>query len=233
MMIGDDDRFLPNAIDHLVSAVGRETVLVFGKRYIIDAKGERFELRLPPQSGWVEAQARVPPGRLINPEVWAWQQAMGTETSLIRTRDFRRIRFRESIDMPDPEFFILLAREGREFIFTSDYVTEYRRHADSTTSRQFVNYRELVDLLSALPVSNEVEPYKARLLGSLMISAVMTCLAAGQVNDARRFLQSPYLHSKMVVTRLCAALPGKLAAPVYSAYCRMRNGSFPRPAASP
>ena len=207
-------------------------MLVFGKRHIIDAAGKRFTLKLEPQSGWVEAQDRVPEGRLANPELWAWQQAMGTETSLIRTRDFRRIRFRESIDMCDAEFFILLAREGGEFIFVPEYVTEYRYHADSTTGRQFVNYRELVDLLMPLPVSEELERYKARLLGSLMISAVITCLAGGQVNDARRFLRSRYLPRRMALTRLCAALPGKLAAPVYKTYCLIRYGQVPRPAAA-
>lgn len=232
MMIGDDDRLLPNAIERMVSALGPETVLVFGRRHIIDASGKRTKLRLEPQSGWVEAENRVPAGRLTNPELWAWQQAMGTETSLIRTIDFRRIRFRENIDMPDPELFILLAREQGEFIFIPDYVTEYRVHPDSTTGRQFINYRELVDLLTPLAVSEEVEPYKARLLGSIMISAIMTCLAAGQVNDARRFLQSRYLYSKMFVTKLCAVLPGRLAATVYNAYCRIRNGTSPRPAAS-
>jgi hypothetical protein len=83
---------------------------------------------------WFEmAQNQVPPGRLTNAEIWAWRQAVATETSLIRTRDFRRLRFRESVDMPDMEFFILLARECGEFIFTPHYVTEYRIHYDSTT----------------------------------------------------------------------------------------------------
>jgi glycosyltransferase involved in cell wall biosynthesis len=232
MMIGDDDRFMPNAIEDMVSTVGDETVLVFGKRHMIDAAGKRFKLKLEPQSGWVEAQDRVPAGRLANSELWAWQQAMGTETSLIRTRNFRRIRFRENIDMCDVEFFILLAREQGEFIFVPEYVTEYRYHPDSTTGRQFVNYRELVDVLMPLTVSEELEPHKARLLGSLMISAVTSCLAGGLVNDARRFLQSPYLPRKMVLTRLCAALPAKLAAPVYKTYCLIRHGQLPRPAAA-
>jgi glycosyltransferase involved in cell wall biosynthesis len=227
MMIGDDDRFLPNAVERLANAVGTETVLVFGKRHVIDIGGRRFEAGSQP--GWVETQNRVSAGSLTNPEFWAWRQGMGTETSLIRTRDFRRIRFRESIDMPDLEFFILLAREGGEFIFVPDYVTEYRLHPDSTTGRQFVNYRELVDLLVPLPVTEQVQPYKARILSYLMLNAVIRDISAGEVRHARRLLQSQYFGEAAIPTRICAALPSTLAVPIYKAYRCIRELALGRP----
>src|SRR3954447_23708462 len=83
---------------------------------------------------------------------------MALETSLIRTATFRRLCFRENIDLPDIEFLILLAREGGEFTFIPDYVTEIRYHPESTTGRGFRSYLELADLLAPLSVSPEVEP---------------------------------------------------------------------------
>lgn len=224
MMIGDDDKFLPDAVERLTSAVGPETVLVFGKRHIIDSEGKRWKLEPETRPGWFGPQCRVPLGRLIDPELWAWQQAMGTETSLIRTRDFQRIRFRENIDMPDLEFFILLARERGEFISIPYFVTEYRLHADSTTARQFVNYDDLVDLLVPLQVSEDVEPYKARIISILILHAITRCLSRGDFKHARHLLQSRYFcpgsprWRSGAITRLCAALPRYLAVPAYNAY---------------
>jgi glycosyltransferase involved in cell wall biosynthesis len=236
MMIGDDDRLLPNAVQNLTSAVGQKTVLVFGKRYVIDSEGVRLAtygsgLDSAHPATAVVAQTQhggfgpPPEGPLTNPELWAWQQAMSTETSLIRTDVFRRLRFRESVDMPDMEFFIMLAREGGEFIFTPEYVTEIRVHQDSTTGKGFVNYCELVDLLSPLRVSREIEVEKTRKLVNLTHLAVTRSILTGDVNNARRLLNTRYFPERALPTRLCASLPGKLASPVYKAYCRLRSAS--------
>jgi len=233
MMIGDDDRFLPGAIERLAEAIGPRTVLSFGKRYLIDSEGKRLELEQSTRAaGWFEAQCRVPDGRLVNPELWAWQQAMGTETSLIRTEDFRRIRFRESIDMPDLEFFISLARERSEFISVPYFVTEYRLHGDSSTARQFVNYAELVDLLGPLGVASDVEPYKAAMMYGLTFQAIVRALSTGDVARARRLLRNQFFVQKrppghLAMTRLCAALPARFASRAYAAYLRWRRVARP------
>jgi glycosyltransferase involved in cell wall biosynthesis len=225
MMIGDDDRLIPGALERLASAVGPETVLVFGKRYAIDVDGNRLEQGLDGKPIWFElAQNRIPPGRLAKPEPWAWQEAVATETSLIRTRDFRRLRFRESVDMPDTEFFILLAREGGEFIFRPDYVTEYRLHPDSTSGRGFVNYRELADLLAPLTVSQEVKPEKIKRLAYVTHQAVISCILSGEINEAQRLLKNGYFQERALATRVCALLPRRLAPPIYAAYRRLRTG---------
>jgi glycosyltransferase involved in cell wall biosynthesis len=219
MMIGDDDHFLPNAIQNLASAIGPETILVFGKRYVIDSEGVRLKSYIGTQpGGW----GPPPAGRLATPEPWAWQQAMATETSLMRTDVFRRLRFREYVDMPDMEYFILLAREGGEFIFMPEYVTEIRVHKDSTTGRGFVNYCELADLLAPLQVSREVEPEKTKKLVYLTHLAVIECILSGRMSDARRLLRTKYFDESAFPTRLCAYLPAKLAPPAYKAYRRLR-----------
>jgi glycosyltransferase involved in cell wall biosynthesis len=224
MMIGDDDRLLPDAVDNLGEKVSPSTALAFGKRHVINSDGKRVESYSEVQPGGFGAP---PVGRLANPEFWAWQQAMATETSLIRTRDFRRIPFRENVDMPDMEFFILLARERGEFNFVPKYVTEIRVHPDSTTGRGFVNYRELADLLFPLEVAKEVEVEKARKLKYLTHMAVLRCMSDGEVRDARRLLRSKYYCDRALATRLCSTLPGRLAAPTYRAYNWMRSQVIP------
>ena len=59
LLIGDDDRLLPNAIETLVSVLTPDAAVVFGRRHIIDAEGRRQPRCVPPVrpnarffSGW-------------------------------------------------------------------------------------------------------------------------------------------------------------------------------------
>ena len=241
LLIGDDDRLLPNAIETLVSALTPDATVVFGRRHIIDAEGRRQPRCVPPVhpnarffGGWPFTQYEVPAGRLSDAELWAWRQAMGIETSIVRTQDFRRVRFRQDLDMPDLVFFIFLARAGGEFVFVSEYVTEYRFHANSKTSKGFVNFRETFDDLERLPVREEVEPYKRKLLQMLAFRAASKSLLAGQVDHARRLLASEYYPSvrtgpEGLIIRASAALPGRLGPLAYHFLYTIRFGQRYRP----
>jgi glycosyltransferase involved in cell wall biosynthesis len=236
LLIGDDDRLLPNAIQTLVSALTPDANVVFGRRYIIDAEGHRQPRCVAPArptarffSGWPFTQYEVPAGRLADAELWAWRQAMGIETSIVRTEDFRRIRFRQDRDMPDLEFFIFLARAGGEFICVPEYVTEYRFHANSKTSKGFANFREVFDDLEQLPVREEVEPYKRKLLQMLAFRAASRSLLAGHVDHARHLLGSEYYPSvhtgiEGLIIRASAALPKAIGSLAYNCLYRIRFG---------
>ena len=240
-LIGDDDRLLPNAVETLVSALAPDVAVAFGRRHIIDAEGRRQPRCVPPVNpdasffvGWPFTQYEVPAGRLSHAELWAWRQAMGIETSIVRTRDFRRVRFREDLDMPDVAFFIYLARAGGEFVFVPEFVTEYRFHANSKTGKGFIKFRELFDDLERLPVRAEIEPYKRTLLGMLAFRAVSKSLLAGQVDHVRRLLASEYYPSvrtgpKGLIIRASAALPGDLGPRAYKFLYTVRHGRRYKP----
>jgi glycosyltransferase involved in cell wall biosynthesis len=235
MMIGDDDRLLPNAIETLIRAAGEETVLVFSNRYIIDAEGRRDWERTRVHA--VElGRDRIAPGKVPDAEICSWQQAAQTEASLMRTREFVRLRFREDIDAPDIEFFILLARQRGGFAFVPELLSEYRWHEDSTTGRGFRSFGQVTTRLAALPVRPEVEPYKRKLLERLTFAAVSQCLLYGEVRDARELLASPYYPSGMrsgakgAVMKLCGALPSRLAPRAYRMLYRVKNKRSFQPA---
>jgi glycosyltransferase involved in cell wall biosynthesis len=221
-LFGDDDRLLPHAIESLVRVIEPNTVMVFAKRYIIDSAGNRLsEATLANDQRF--ALDCLPPGRVANPEYWAWRQSPTVENSLTRTSDFRRLRFREDIDMPDIELFIRLSREGGIFVFLPEYVIEYRAHDDSTTGGGFREARILADILAGLEVSAEIEPFKKRLLEPLTYLAVWVSLLRGEVNQARRLMASKYYpadgwsNPKQLVMNACVGLPGKLGSYVYNA----------------
>ncbi len=190
-LFGDDDRLLPHAIESLVKALEPNTVMVFAKRYIIDATGKRLE-KLTSANDRRLGFDCLPPGRVANPEYWAWRQSPTVENSLTRTSDFRRLRFREDIDMPDVELFIRFAREGGNFIFLPEYVIEYRWHSDSTTGGGFRDFSKLAEILAKLEVSPEIEPAKRQLLEGLIKEAVRISLLRGETDHARGLVSSEY-----------------------------------------
>lgn len=228
-LIGDDDRLMPNSIERMVGAIDSDTVLVFTNRHIIDAAGQRVATKT---SEFTRGYGReyLCAGRVPNPELCAWRQACQTECSLVRTSDFRRIRFQEDIDMADVEFFILLAREGGSFVFLPEYLSEYRLHDDSTTGRGFRSNYELLRRLLVLPVSPEVEPYKRKLLEILMHGAIGRCLQEGDVRQGARLLADPYYPTgahagaKRFIMNLGTIVPKRLGVAVYKALYAVTYG---------
>ncbi|MBV8134988.1 MAG: glycosyltransferase family 2 protein [Deltaproteobacteria bacterium] len=243
MLIGDDDRLLPSAIENLVSAILPGVSVVFGRRYIIDAEGRRqARYVVPPDpdasffASWPYSQYEVPPGVLRDAELWAWRQAMGVEASIIKTEVFRRVRYRHDLDIPDFPFFVDLARKGDKFFFVPEHVNEYRFHPNSTTGRGFVHYRELFDYLEPLSVRPEIEPYKGKFLRMLAFRAASKALLTGDVEYVRRLLASRYYPadlrtgSKGFLIKASAALPGNLGAHAYSLLYAIRFGHRYKPA---
>ena len=224
VLIGDDDRLLPTFVERLMSEVDSETTLAFCNRHIIDAAGLRLNSESLAQTHYY-ARDRISPGKLADPEVWAWQQSAHTESSLIRTRLFRETRFREDLDMPDVELFIILARRYGNFVFTAQYLSEYRLHQDSTTGRGFRDYAQLVDLLAKMEVSAEVAPYKRRLLQSLTFATAKRALAQGDRFHARQRLRSEYRPKgiRAKAMSLCAALPGRMGSFTYDHLSRLAD----------
>jgi glycosyltransferase involved in cell wall biosynthesis len=227
-LIGDDDRLLPDAIERLLNAMEPDTAVAFGKVHVIDADGNRLP-RVTRTYNRAYGRERIPAGRVTNPEVWAWQQTPAIECSLIRTADFARVRFREDVDMPDIGLFIHLARSSAKFVFFPEYVCEYRFHAHSLKGMRFHSMRELVDEFSALAVGPEVEPYKRRVLQSLTFSAASRCLLVGEIDHARRLINSEYYPGffrsgpKALVMSLCAGLPDRAATETYNFLHALKN----------
>lgn len=226
---GDDDRLLPHAIESLVRALEPNTVMVFAKRYIIDETGTRSEKATLANDRLVGFDC-LPHGRVANPEYWAWRKSPTVENSLTRTSDFRRLRFREDIDMPDIELFIRLAREGGNFVFLPEYVIEYRLHRNSTTGGDFRDFGKLAESLAKLEVSPEVEPWKRKLLEGLTYHAVWVSLLRGETDHARRVMASEHypanswLNPKLMLMNACVGMPGKLGSYAYNALHALKRG---------
>jgi glycosyltransferase involved in cell wall biosynthesis len=219
VIIGDDDRLLPNFVETLVSAVVPSGQVAFSNHYIINSKGECLETESYKNTKYYHRD-RIPPGEVSHPEIWVWQNSIPMSASLIRTEDVRRLRFKNDLNTPEIELFIRLAKEGGRFLFVPEYLSEYRVHEQTATVTGLWIER-LVTYLLPTPVSPEVEPYKRELLSHLMVNAVSRCLLQGQWRQAEEFLRSEYypdLQRKRptgLMQTFCTALPPFLGCRLY------------------
>jgi hypothetical protein len=227
LLIGDDDRLLPTCVERRLRLARSSPEVVFSNYYLIDARGQRL-VDDTDQLAKRRGRDRLPAGDLANAEVAAWQRSMVLEASMIRTKTFQQMRFREDHDCPDTEFFILLARRGGRFVFTPEYLSEVRLHQQSNNTAG-LRPHGLVAQLLALPVDAEVESYKQALLGLLMPHAISCCMLEGDIQLAREFLLSAYYpraerrRLRGVVQRSCATMPTGIARVLYRMIHRAKN----------
>jgi glycosyltransferase involved in cell wall biosynthesis len=219
VLLADDDRLLPHFVVKLVAAIqAHEARLAFSNHYVINESGERLEAE---SQGFARQYGRdaLPCGSITDPEVCVWQASVSIAASLMFTGDIRRLRFKEDLNTPEIELFARLAHEGGVFAFVPEYLSEYRVHPLSATAAGLWTER-LAAYLLHIPASSQAEPYKRKLLESLLITAVNRCLERGERERARQLLRSEYYprpkwsHSHGVVQSLCASVPAVLGKPL-------------------
>jgi GT2 family glycosyltransferase len=221
VIIGDDDILLPTFIETLMQSAQPDTDVLFSDHYVIDSQGKRLQSTT---EQWTKAYHRsgLSPGGLTAPEICAWQNSIPMSTSLIRTSEVQKLRFKEDLNNPEIEFFIRLAQAGGSFVFVPDRLAEYRLHEQSATSsgRGLKSHR-LVSYLLPLGVNPEVEPYKQSLLSKLMVNAVSNFLLDNEKVKAGELLKSKYYPSnifstiKWMIQKLCILLPGNAGVELY------------------
>jgi glycosyltransferase involved in cell wall biosynthesis len=193
VIIGDDDRLLPDFVSVLVGAIQPFGQVAFSNHYLIDAQGQRLEAA---SVEWTHlyGRDRIPEGKLANPAVHVWQNAIPLSAALLRTRDVQRLRFKEDLDTPEVEFFARLAEEGGSFVFVPIYLSEYRTHSNSATSAG-THAERLIKYLEPIMVNTCAEPYKRKFIGSLLSNAVAKCLRENNPETARILIHRPYYPS--------------------------------------
>lgn len=218
VLIGDDDRLLPNFITTLLSVTDQDTKVIFSNHYVINSQGDRLESE---SYQWTKKYRRdyISLGLLTQPEKWVWQNSIPISASLIRTQDAQRLRFKEDLNTPEIEFFLRLAQSSDHFMFVPEYLAEYRVHEHSATTTG-LRIEKLVQYLLAISATSEMEPYKQKLLSSLMINAVSRCLLQKQWQEAQDFIHSEYYprqekHFNTLIQDFCTKLPPFLGCLIY------------------
>jgi glycosyltransferase involved in cell wall biosynthesis len=206
--IGDDDRLLPNFVEKLVNIIPSDASLAFCNHYLIDSVGRRME-KESYQCTQKYYRDRLPAGEVSTPRVAAWQSSLPFEASLIRTKDFQRLRFKEQIGAADTEFFIRIAEKGGRFFFLPDYLSEVRIHEQRSTAAG-LQIETLVAHLLPVNVSPEIEVHKRELLSRFITGVVTNCLLTGDIEKAKEYMSSGYYLQKGFkgrIQKLCTRIP--------------------------
>jgi glycosyltransferase involved in cell wall biosynthesis len=227
IIIGDDDRLLPDFIRKCVDAILPDGALAFSNHYIIDHNGK---LLAEETRKWTEhyGRDRLSTGWLFDSEACVWRNSVPMSASLMRTADVRRLRFKEDLNNPDIEFFARLANDGGKFVFLPDYLAEYRIHPQSATSTGLKSER-LVEYLIDIPVRPENERIKAGFLAIQMINAVSRCLMAGDQRRAKRLFFNSYYPAtersrlRGLVQRLSIGIPQPVGCYLYKTIQRLKS----------
>lgn len=190
VIIGDDDRLLPEFVSTLMRAATPQASVVFANHYLIDESGRRLEAESV-ECTRAYGRDALAEGYVSDAAAAVWRNSVPICASLIRTEDARRLRFKEDLNTPEIEFFIRLANEGSGFTFIPEYLSEYRTHPKSATAAGLLSER-LAPYLIPLPAPSGAEKYKRRFMAPLLADAVSRCLQQGKRELARSFLKSEY-----------------------------------------
>jgi GT2 family glycosyltransferase len=190
VIIGDDDRLLPEFVATLLEVIEPSVQVAFANHYLIDEQGARLDGL---SKEWTHRYHRdeLPSGEIFDAAKCVWQNSVPISAALLRTKDVQRLRFKEDLNTPEIEFFARLVEEGGRFAFLPAYLSEYRTHPGSATAGG-LRAERLVGYLDAIPVNSQIEDYKRELMADLLLDAVSRCLQQSDRKRAQEFLSHPY-----------------------------------------
>jgi glycosyltransferase involved in cell wall biosynthesis len=224
VIIGDDDRLLPNFITTLVEIIEPHAQVAFANHYLINSEGVRLDAESRKCTHDYERD-RLLTGEVTDAVACVWKNSVPMSAALLRTADVKRLRFKEDLNTPEIELFARLANEGGRFVFMPEYLSEYRVHARSATSAGLQS-EKLVEYLSAIPVSAEAAPFKREFMAGLLVDAVSRCLQLNEREQAQQFLRHEYYPRPALTYYLqefCATLPVPLGAGAYHLIRRIKR----------
>ncbi len=225
VIIGDDDRLLPQFVEQLLALIDASISVVFANHYLIDANGRRL------QKESIECTQRykrdkLPAGILADASVSVWQNSIPMSAALVRTADLKKLRFKEELNTPEIEMFARLAQESGPFVFTPEYLSEYRVHGSSATAAG-LHSEKLVGYLAGIAVSRVVEPYKRDFMEALLVEAVGRSLKQKKPSTARNLLRHEYYPRSRIlpfcIQALCANLPVPIGSNAYRVLSWLKN----------
>jgi hypothetical protein len=187
VLIGDDDRLLPEFARALVAARRPDTTVIFSNHYIIDSDGKRLAA-LTQHFTEHFGRAALAAGPVPEPAACAWGNSIPMSSALVRTAEAKRLGIRPDLRTPDVDLFTRLAAEGGSFVFVPEFLAEYRVHPLSQTAAGLASER-LIQYLDPVAVPASVLPIKRRFMKDLVKTAVAAALRRGDADAARALMK--------------------------------------------
>ncbi|RTL49083.1 MAG: glycosyltransferase [Sphingobacteriales bacterium] len=188
MIIGDDDRLLPDCLNGLLRGIEAGADISFCNHYLIDADGKLLQESFSNTRKF--NRDSLEEGLVKNIEKYIWLNAVPISAALIKTSLLQEIRFPPDMNTPEIVFFLKAAQAGASFYFSNQYLVEYRVHKQSATS-QGLFLEKLFENLVDFPVSANNEIYKTQFMQYIIGGALHRYI---QTNQRKKALQLFFHH---------------------------------------
>lgn len=194
MIMGDDDRLLPNALERYTENISSSIDVIFSNQHIINSSGDRLDVDF----NLIYGRSKLKHGLQENPEAIIWSNSLPMSSSLIRADLVREFGFKEDLNTPEIEFFLQIVASNKSFYFVPEVLTEYRIHSNSATS-QGLKVHRLMDYLIHIPVKFENEYYKTKFLKNLAYPSINRWILEGNSGKAKMIYFGKYYGIKNVL----------------------------------
>lgn len=195
IIIGDDDRMMPNAIQQFVDNIESGTDIIFSNHYVIDTNGNRVNDDFNLKYG----RTSLKEGILENIEEVVWSNSVPMSSSLIKRELLLKSPFKEDLNTPEIEFFLKMVNQQKKFQFISESLVEYRIHPNSATSNG-LKVHKLFDYLLKMPVSIEASDYKVNFLKKIAYPSINIWLFEEDRKKAKSIFFSKYYGFSKIFT---------------------------------
>ena len=194
IVLGDDDRLLPNYVSTFVAALSQTDADVgFCDQLFIDSDG-KIDKELTEQNSENYHRATLPKGLIAEPIKVVLQNSVPMSSALIRRSWLLRFPFDKQLNTPELEVFLKIAVANGTFYYEPQRLAEYRVHSTSATSSGLTVHRFVSNLIE-IAVPAVYEPYKRQLIAGQIRVAVNRYLKKGDKKNADLLLNSHYYPS--------------------------------------
>jgi glycosyltransferase involved in cell wall biosynthesis len=194
ILLHDDDRLLPGAIDVFVKCCIRnpDVDAVYGKQIVITADGTPLLKDSETLNGDYRRIDECE-GSVLSPIEAGLLQQFPNDGFLIRTELARQVplQTRELIgEMCDFDFGVRLGLVAKRFYFVNQFTAEYRITGVQLSAN--VKYEHLFQMVEEYPVPHQSEWARAIALSRLAPQAILEYVATGKRTKALRVYMSPH-----------------------------------------
>ncbi|MDT8412407.1 MAG: glycosyltransferase family 2 protein [Vicingaceae bacterium] len=186
IMIGDDDRLLPNCIEKLLEGAKQGAVVSFCNQYLINEKGVRLEDK---SVLFTEKYKRnlLKQGFVKDAEEVIWQNSVPSSAALVNTKIAQSLLYKADLNTPEIELFLRINQVNNHFYFIPDYLMEFRVHEKSSTSSGLMQ-EKLVGYLIPIPVAAKHQTIRDQFLIRIASSSINNLILAGDKLKLTHFL---------------------------------------------
>jgi len=186
IMIGDDDRLLPNCIEKLLKGAKQGAVVSFCNQYLIDEKGVRLEEK---SVIFTEKYKRdlLKLGFVLDAEEVIWQNSVPSSAALVNTKIAQSLLYKADLNTPEIELFLRMNQINNHFYFIPDYLMEFRVHEKSSTSSGLMQ-EKLVGYLITIPVADKHQTIRDQFIVRIASSSINNLILVGDKIKLTHFL---------------------------------------------